>query len=46
MTGLRNVLIHEYGEVRTERVWVVAADKIPELIEMLTPLLPVVPDES
>jgi uncharacterized protein with HEPN domain len=46
MTGLRNVLIHEYGEVRTERVWVVAAEKIPELIKMLTPLLPVVSDES
>ena len=46
MIGLRNVLIHEYGEVRTERVWLVASDRIPELIEMLTPLLPAVPNES
>ena len=46
MTGLRNVLIHEYGEVRTERVWIVASEKIPELVAALTPLLPEVSVES
>ncbi|MBM4352468.1 MAG: DUF86 domain-containing protein [Deltaproteobacteria bacterium] len=46
MIGLRNVLIHEYGEVRTERVWLVASERIPKLIEMLTPLLPAIPEES
>lgn len=46
MIGLRNVLIHEYGEVRSERVWVVAAQRIPELVEALAPLLPEVPVDS
>ena len=46
MIGLRNVLIHEYGEVRQERVWLVAAEKIPELVAALTPLLPAVPKDE
>jgi uncharacterized protein with HEPN domain len=46
MIGLRNVLIHEYGEVRQERVWLVAAEKIPELVAALTPLLPALPEDE
>ena len=46
MIGLRNVLIHEYGEVRSERVWIVASEKIPELIAELSPLLPEIPDDD
>ena len=44
MISLRNVLIHEYGQVRTERVWIVASVKLPELIAALMPLLPEVPE--
>jgi len=43
--GLRNILIHEYGDVRIDRVWMVATDHIPELINQLTPLIPPVEDE-
>ena len=46
MIGLRNVLIHEYGEVRQERVWMVAAEKIPELVAALAPLLPALPEDE
>ena len=38
--GQRNFLIHEYGEVKNERIWVVATEKIPELVAWLKPLLP------
>jgi len=37
--GQRNILIHEYGEVRSERIWVVATERIPELVAILNPLL-------
>jgi uncharacterized protein with HEPN domain len=36
----RHFLAHEYGEVRQEKLWRVATVRIPELIAMLTPLLP------
>ena len=38
--GQRNILIHEYGEVKNERIWVVATQSIPELVVLLNPLLP------
>ena len=33
--GQRNVLIHEYGEIKQERIWKVVKEKIPQLIEQL-----------
>lgn len=36
----RHFLAHEYGEVRQEKLWRVATLRIPELIALLTPLLP------
>jgi uncharacterized protein with HEPN domain len=38
--GQRNVLAHEYGEIKQERIWLVAIKHIPELIRRLEPLLP------
>ena len=38
--GQRHLLIHEYGEIKHERVWVVATKRIPELIALLEPLVP------
>jgi len=38
--GQRNILAHEYGEIRVERLWIVAAERIPELISQLKPLIP------
>ena len=42
--GLRNILVHEYGEVRPERLWSIATEHIPELIQQIEPLLP--PEEA
>jgi uncharacterized protein with HEPN domain len=33
--GQRNVLIHEYGEVKQERIWKTVRENIPQLIELL-----------
>ncbi|HEX9654404.1 MAG TPA: HepT-like ribonuclease domain-containing protein [bacterium] len=41
----RNVLAHEYGEVLLERIWLVATERIPELLKMLDPLIPTPPIE-
>ncbi|HXW69817.1 MAG TPA: DUF86 domain-containing protein [Dissulfurispiraceae bacterium] len=41
--GQRNVLIHEYGEIRHERLWAVATQRIPELLRILDPLIPAPP---
>ena len=41
--GQRNILIHEYGEIKNERIWAVVAKRIPELIQFLEPLLPTNP---
>jgi uncharacterized protein with HEPN domain len=40
----RHVLAHEYGEIKSERVWRVATVHIPKLIEQLKRLVPVPPD--
>ena len=37
--GQRNVLIHEYGEIKQERIWKVVEENIPQLIKMLKPLV-------
>lgn len=42
----RNVIAHEYGEIKHERIWAVATDHISELIVKLEPLIPPVPPET
>lgn len=39
----RNVIAHDYGEIKQDRIWMVASSRIPELISRLEPLLPPVP---
>jgi len=43
IVGQRNVLAHEYGEVLVERIWLVATERIPELVHALEPLVPPLP---
>ncbi|MEW6201350.1 MAG: HepT-like ribonuclease domain-containing protein [bacterium] len=42
----RNVIAHEYGEIKQDRIWNVAVTKIPELIAIIEPLLPSLPPEK
>ena len=37
--GQRNVLIHEYGEIKQERIWKVVRENVPLLIEQLKPFV-------
>ncbi len=46
IVGQRNVLAHEYGEVLIERIWLVAINRIPELIQLLDPLIPPPPESD
>jgi uncharacterized protein with HEPN domain len=39
IVGQRNVIAHEYGEIKQERIWTVVSSNIPELIEKLEPLV-------
>lgn len=43
--GQRNILAHEYGEILLERVWLVATERLPELIRLLDPHIPPPPKD-
>lgn len=38
--GLRNVLAHEYGEVKIDKIYLAATKSIPALLGKISPLLP------
>ena len=40
IVGLRNLLAHEYGDIRDERVWQIVSGDLPALIDHLKPLVP------
>jgi uncharacterized protein with HEPN domain len=40
----RHVLAHEYGEIKHERIWVVATVYLIELINQIQPLVPKPPE--
>jgi len=41
--GQRHVLIHEYGDIEHELIWMAITIHIPDLIEKLEPLIPPIP---
>ena len=41
----RNVIAHDYGEIKQDRIWLVATGRIAELIALIEPLLPSPPAE-
>jgi len=44
--GLRNILIHEYGDIEDVLVWEVASVHVPDLIGKLESLLPHLPADD
>ena len=38
--GLRNILAHEYGEIKADRIWRIATVDVSDLILRLEPLIP------
>jgi len=45
MIAQRNVIAHEYGEIKQERMWALVETRVSELIELIKPLLPPLPPE-
>ena len=45
MIAQRNVLVHEYQDVRIEEIWKVATVHVPGLIDALKPLIPPLPPD-
>ena len=46
MIAQRNVLAHEYGEIKQERMWLLVTEHLPTLIRDLEKLIPPVPPEQ
>jgi uncharacterized protein with HEPN domain len=42
----RNVIAHEYGDIKIEWIWRVATERVPELITLLEPLIPPAPKDG
>ena len=42
----RNVIAHEYGEIKQDRMWALVEKKIPELAALIKPLVPPLPPED
>jgi len=42
--GLRNILAHEYGELRQERIFRIVQNDVPALVGVLEPLVPPPPE--
>jgi uncharacterized protein with HEPN domain len=40
ITGMRDVLVHDYRNVNLGNVWIAATESVTELIEKLEPLVP------
>jgi uncharacterized protein YutE (UPF0331/DUF86 family) len=45
IVGLRNVLMHEYDEIDNHRIYVIATELVPKLVEQLRMLLPPIPPD-
>ena len=42
----RNIIVHDYDDVNPEVLWRIATVHVPELIRLLTPLIPPLPPEA
>lgn len=42
----RNILAHEYGEIKQDRMWSLITKHLPELVLILEPLVPTPPVEK
>jgi len=42
--GLRNLIVHEYGDVKIERIWKIASVNIVELMNIIEILIPPIED--
>jgi uncharacterized protein with HEPN domain len=43
IVGQRNVLIHDYGDIDYDRLWMVVVEHVPQLVMLIHPLVPELP---
>lgn len=41
----RHVIVHDYGKIDNDKIWRVATTYLPQLIELLAPLIPPAPPD-
>lgn len=46
VAGLRDVIVHDYFRIDYERVWEIVTDELPNLVSLISPLLPPLPDDD
>ncbi|NER22752.1 MAG: DUF86 domain-containing protein [Symploca sp. SIO1B1] len=44
--GLRNIIAHQYDKVEQETLWAIVQSELPELLKLIEPLLPPLPDNE
>jgi len=44
--GQRNVLAHEYRDIAAKLMWAVATERVADLVDMLEPLIPELPESA
>jgi uncharacterized protein with HEPN domain len=44
IVGLRNVIAHQYDDIIFDRLWEALTEHVPELIQLLEPLIPSPPE--
>lgn len=42
----RNVIAHDYGDIKQDRIWALTQRHLPELIEKIQPFVPALPDDK
>jgi uncharacterized protein with HEPN domain len=40
----RNFLIHDYGDIDNERIWLLIVEHIPQFVRLIEPLVPKLPE--
>lgn len=46
IAGMRDIIVHEYNNIKLSIVWIVINQSIPELLEKIAPLLPEKPESE
>lgn len=38
--SLRNIIVHEYSDIKTEKIWYISTERVPELVAAIKPYIP------
>ncbi|MBX3388027.1 MAG: DUF86 domain-containing protein [Phycisphaeraceae bacterium] len=46
IVATRHIIAHEYGDIQNDKIWRIATSHLPELVELLTPIIERNPPED